>query len=95
MTQAFCLYALQLREIKTSVMTKIHTKMLISRPLIRVKPWINDEPINRTRWIKYDVMMGKKQSAILKNYTKGSDITYCMSKRLAWYFYTKHCNQYH
>lgn len=64
MTQAFCLYALQLREIKTSVMTKIHTKMLISKSLIGVKTWINDKPIHRTGWIRYDVRMEKKQSAI-------------------------------
>lgn len=73
MTQAFCLYALQLREIKTSVMTKIHTKMLISRSLIGVKTWINDKPINRTGWIKYDVRMGKNKVLYKKIYTKGSD----------------------
>lgn len=64
MTQAFCLYALQLRESKTSVMKKIYTTTLISRSLIGVKAWINDKPINKTGWIKYDVRMGKKQSAI-------------------------------
>lgn len=63
MTQAFCLYALQLTEIKTSLMIKIHTKMLISRSLIGVETWTNDKPINKTGWIEYD-QDGEKQSVI-------------------------------